>query len=169
MTRALAERELRSMPAVDLMVEAEAADIRLTVEGEHLRISGPRAVQAFGRLLLDRKSELMTLLAPPRVRTVGTPLPTDPLASGNADTAGDTLAWDAERASAIVAEVDTLIDTALLGNPVAICPVRRNILANERGIVRRLARDRDPFLARWPQALRRLLRRWAEWDAGRYP
>ncbi len=163
-TREQAKRELRDLPVGDLLAEATAAGIRLSAEGDRLRVRGPRGTEGLGRLLLERKAELLAVLAPRTDRVAeGTPGPVPSGECGFPTT--DTAGWDAGRAAAIVAEVDALIDGAWNAAPIADNPARRNVLTNERGIVRRLARARDPFLRRWPQALHDLLARWTSWDA----
>jgi hypothetical protein len=75
--------------------------------------------------------------------------------------------WDAAAADKVISRVDAMIDAALAqGNP-ANSPARRKVLANEREIVRRLARNQDSSLWTWPQALVGLLARWTAWDSGR--
>jgi hypothetical protein len=75
--------------------------------------------------------------------------------------------WDVMRAAAVVAQVNVLIDAALAQRGVAEIPSRRQILANERQIVRGLELHHDPYLWEWPEALSNLLARWARWDAAR--
>jgi hypothetical protein len=72
--------------------------------------------------------------------------------------------WDVLRAAAVVAQVNVLIDAALAQRGVAVIPSRRQILTNERLIVRGLELNHDPYLWEWPEALSNLLARWARWD-----
>jgi hypothetical protein len=165
--RELAEKELRDMPAGDFIAGAVALGIRLSEDGDLLRVRGPRGTEGIARLLLGRKTEVLTAL-----RLRGEPTAEDasnpPLtAACSPSPAADTTSRDAERAAAIIAKVDALIDEALKAASVAASPARRNVLANERAIVRRLAREGDPLLGTWPQALERLLARWQEWDDAR--
>lgn len=157
------EADLRDLPVTDLLAEAEAADITLAAEGDHLRLRGPKKVESLGRLLLDRKAEVLAALVPAHQQTA------EESAACSPPVAADSSPWDAESAAAIVAEVDAQIEAALLTDPMADKPARRQVLANERQIVRQLARCREPFLWQWPKALRRLLRRWEEQDAKRDP
>jgi hypothetical protein len=73
--------------------------------------------------------------------------------------------WNAVGAAEVVVKVDAIIDAALERGRPFISPARRQILANERCIVRRLVQNHDPFLWNWPEALVRLLARWSAWDA----
>lgn len=161
------EAELRGLPVMGLLAEAEAAGITIAVEGDHLRIRGPRRAKALGRLLLDRKTEVLALLMSSRQRAAEASAPTEDSAASGPPVAADPARWDAQRAAAIVAEVDAQIEAALLSAAIAANSARRNVLANERQIVRQLAQHRDPFLWQWPRALGRLLQCWAEWDAER--
>jgi hypothetical protein len=104
--------------------------------------------------------------APPRLKE-----PEDVAAQAPESTSGVVTPldppWDALAADEVITRVDALIDAALTqGNP-ANSVARRTVLANEREIVRRLARNQDPFLWHWPQALVGLLARWSAWDSGR--
>lgn len=166
-TRQLAELAIRDLPVGDLIAEAVAVGLRLWADGDRLRIRGPHGMEGIAWLLLERKAEVLAAL---RLRSermmedaTGLALPA---ACGTAPVA-DTPSWDAERAAAIVTEVDALIDEALKAVLIADNPARQNVLTNERVIVGRLARECDPFLAAWPQALRDLLARWAAWNKGR--
>jgi len=148
--------ELRALPVLNLLAEAQAAGISIVVEGDHLRICGPHKAEALGRLLLERKAEVLQVL----IRS-----PQDAQPSGSLG--ADAPQWDDERAAAVLAKVDGQIEAALLSQSIANNLPRRNVLANERQIVHKLARRRDPFLWQWPRALQRLLRRWREQDAKR--
>jgi hypothetical protein len=148
----LTEAELQIPPVTDLISHAEAAGINLTVEGDQLRIRGPRKAEALGRLLLERKAEVLAVLV----------ASSQPKAETSERT--DGARWNGTHAAAIVAEVDAQIAAALLTASLANKPARRNVLANEQQIVRELAHCRDPFLWEWPHALGRLLRRWQDQD-----
>ncbi len=75
--------------------------------------------------------------------------------------------WDAARASAVVAEVDALVDAAVAVDGGASTPARRNVIEGDRAIVRRLAASHDPMLWSWPQSIPRLLARWRQDDETR--
>jgi hypothetical protein len=155
----LMEAALRLTPVTDLIAQAEGVGITLSVEGGQLRIRGPRKSEALGRLLLDRKAEVLAVLTSSRPQE----------AEASAAIAADASEWDGVRAAAIVAEVNARIEVVLLTTSLANHSARRNVLASECEIVCRLARDRDRFLWQWPQALHRMLQRWAEWDVERDP
>ena len=157
--------ELREMPVVDLIAEAEAVGINISTQGDRLRVRGPHNAEALGRLLLERKTEVLGVLLAPRRQAIEAASP--PALKKASVPSDDPARWDADRAAAIVAEVDTQIAAALLAAPIAAYPARRSVLANEQAIVHRLAWNRDPFVGEWPRALRDLLARWAAWDAGR--
>lgn len=160
------EKKWQQMTVTALIAEAKTVGIRFGVEGDRLRIRGPKKAEVLGQLLLERKEEVLAVL------TSSDTQPTKPPSPGISSAAlppaaSDSAGWDDQRAAALIAEVDVRVEAALLTDPVADKPARRNVLANERQIVRRLARCRDSFLWQWPQALDHLLERWKEWDAGR--
>jgi hypothetical protein len=68
--------------------------------------------------------------------------------------------WDAERAAAVLVEVEGLIDAALAPGGVANTQARRNVMANERAIIRRHVETQNPCVWTWPDSLRNLLARW---------
>jgi hypothetical protein len=161
-TRESPGEELWSLSVADLLARAEAAGIHLIAEGDQLRVRGPRNAEALGRLLLERKPEVMAVICS-RSRPAAVPQS----ARSKSDESEEPLDWDAESAAAVVAEVDARIDTALSARGIVGNSARGNVLANERAIVRRLARKYNPSLWAWPQALERLLARWEEWDGVR--
>jgi hypothetical protein len=49
------------MDCLSLLVEARAAGLTLTVEGERLTLRGPKAAESLARHLLARKDEILAL------------------------------------------------------------------------------------------------------------
>lgn len=94
----------------------------------------------------------------------------DPLASAACDKAcaegaAVQATWDADRAAAVVTEVDRIIKKEVAPGGAANTEARRRVLKNDGSIVRRLQQARDSSLWEWPAATFRLLSRWAAWDA----
>jgi hypothetical protein len=98
---------------------------------------------------------------------VGDALPSTAGQTGSTEGATGRVPWDADRAVALVAEVDRLIETEVARSATANTEARRRVLRNDGAIVRRLQQARDSSLWAWPEATLHLLARWAAWDRGR--
>jgi hypothetical protein len=59
------------MDGMILLEQARAAGLILTVEGDKLRIVGPKRAEAVARQLLRHKAEVMHALAPPQAIGIG--------------------------------------------------------------------------------------------------
>src|SRR5579884_2415976 len=68
MMREMSDKELRVLPVIELIGEAEAQGITLTVADDRLRVRGPRRAEALGRLVLERKAEVLAALGSSRPR-----------------------------------------------------------------------------------------------------
>jgi hypothetical protein len=156
----MAEAARDAMTIEALLAAAAAAGVEVRVEGERLTIRGPRTAEALGHALLERKGEVLMALAARRPATL--PCPSPP--RGNAGCQPEGPAWDSARAAAVVAEVERRIDAALAQGEPTDKPSRRQILANERVMVRRMVQQEDAALWAWPAALDHLLARWSERD-----
>jgi hypothetical protein len=177
-TRVLADKELREMAVTDLIAEAEAVGITLVAAGDHLQVRGPRNAEPLGRLLLERKTEVLAVRCSPSCpsEVAAVPehatermAPTEVGAQAEVEPSHPLPPWDATRAAAVLAAVDSLIVAAQVREDIINNPARRNVLANEREIVSRLEQQRDPFLWNWPRALRGLLARWVPEDFDQAP
>ena len=175
----MSEPSWRSMSAAELLAAAKRAGLQVGVDGDRLVVRGPRTAEQLGRQLLQRKQQVLgELRSPSRPTARGAMAPPLAVASvrqaavqatGNVDAEGEGEAatrWDV-RAAAVVSAVDAMVEAALASRHVSGERARQNVLRNECGIVRRLAREGDPFLWEWPEALRVLLARWATWDGAR--
>jgi hypothetical protein len=161
----MTEKKWREMPVTELIAEAKTIGITFAVEGDRLRVRGPKKAVVLGRFLLERKEEVLAVLSFLEPQTAETSPCSEASAALLPPEVADSAPWDDRRAAALVAEVDTQIAAALLTDLVADKLARQNVLANERQIVRRLMSRRDLFLWEWPKALWRLLGRWKERDA----
>ena len=167
------------MSAAELLAAAKKAGLQVGVDGDRLVVRGPRTGEELGRQLLQRKQQVLgELRSPLRLTARGAMAPSMAVASvslaavqatGNVDAEGEgqpATRWDV-RSTAVVSKVDAMVETALANRHISGDRARQNVLRNECGIVRRLAREGDPFLWEWPEALRVLLARWATWDGAR--
>ena len=98
---------------------------------------------------------------------VGDALPSTAGQTGPTEGATGLVPWEADRAVALVAEVDRLIAREVTRCGSANTEARRRVLRNDGAIVRRLQQARDSSLWAWPEATLHLLARWATWDRGR--
>jgi hypothetical protein len=147
-------------PIEALLSAAAAAGVEVKADVDRLTIRGPRTAEALGHALLARKGEVLMALAARCPGTLTGPSPP----RGNAGGQPEGPAWDSARAAAIVAEVERRIDAVLAHGGLTGRRSRRQILANERVIVRRMAQEEDSALWAWPAALDNLLARWSERD-----
>jgi hypothetical protein len=175
----MSEPSWQAMSAGELLAAAKQAGLQVWVDGDRLVVRGPRTGEELGRQLLERKQqvlgELRSPLRPTAPGAMSPPMPVSSLshaavyAMGNVDAEGEgepATRWDVH-AAAVVSAVDAMVEAALASSPLSGDRARQNVLRNECGIVRRLAREGDPFLREWPEALRVLLARWATWDGAR--
>ena len=175
----MSEPSWQAMSAAELLAAAKQAGLQVGVDGDRLVVRGPRTGEELGRQLLQRKQQVLgELRSPLRLTARGAMAPSMAVASvslaavqatGNVDAEGEgqpATRWDV-RSTAVVSKVDAMVETALANRHISGDRARQNVLRNECGIVRRLAREGDPFLWEWPEALRVLLARWATWDGAR--
>jgi len=175
----MSEPSWRARSAAELLAAAKQAGLQVWVDGDRLVVRGPRTGEELGRMLLQRKQqvlgELRSPLRPTAREAMAPPITESSVrhaavqATGNVDAEGEgepAIRWHV-RAAAVVSEVDAMVEAALASRHISGDRARQNVLRNECAIVRRLAREGDPFLWEWPEALRVLLARWATWDGAR--
>src|SRR4051794_24851379 len=100
--------DLNDMPAGELLTQAAAAGLTVSVDDGRLVVRGPREAEGLGRLLIARKADILPLLTAD---------------AGRSEAAG---AWDAPRADAALADATARLDKALARD--ADTPARRTVV-----------------------------------------